>query len=121
MRLIAPILFLAACLAPPALAGVFPTRCVQEPAPLSDFLNYTLFVTVPTTGYHFALVGTRVKKNVVRIAVHYRIDPGLHGDVIQTHRIKFTLLAPHFPTFYRAAFNGRKPCPPKVILGPEPA
>lgn len=102
-----------------AVAETFPTRCVQESGSISDFLNYSLYITVPTTGYDFSLVRTRVKKDVVNIFVKYTLEPGLHGDILQTHRIRFTLIAPHFASRYTVTANGRRLGRPKDIVQPR--
>jgi hypothetical protein len=117
VRVAAFFLVLAALGMASATAAVFSTRCVRDAGPISDFLTYSLFVTVPTTGYHFKLLGTQVKNGVVKVELSSRLDPGLHGQVVMTHRIRFTLIAPRFASRYTVTVNGRSQGAARPILG----
>jgi len=95
--------------------GPLSATCRQNPVMPSDFLTYTLSVTFPTTGYTMTLTGTRLHGQVVDVAVHYTLAPGLHGDVVTTEKVKFTMIAPKFPKFFTVTANGKLLGGAKVI------
>ncbi len=85
------------------------------PNPPSDFINYTLNLTFPTTGYTLKLVSVSFNQNPVVIRVRYTLAPGPVGDIVTYHSVKFSQIAPHFPSTYIVYANGVKLGPAKKI------
>jgi hypothetical protein len=86
------------------------------PKPPSDFINYTLTLTFPTTGYTLTLLGTSLNQSTVNIRVQYTLAPGPVGDIVTYHSVQFTEIAPRFPTYYIVTANGKLLGPPKKII-----
>ncbi|MGA2052332.1 MAG: hypothetical protein ABSH19_03365 [Opitutales bacterium] len=85
------------------------------PNPPSDFINYTLTLTFPTTGYTLSLLGTTLNHSTVNIRVRYTLAPGPVGDIVTYHSVKFSQIAPRFPAFFIVTANGKLLGPPKKI------
>ncbi len=115
-RLCALLALALLALAPAAPAAAIPGPshpvCTSSiPGHASDFLNYTLTLTFPTTGYHLSLLGTTLNKDTVNISVHYTLDPGAHGQIVMPLSVKFVQIAPRLPSKFTVVANG-------VLLGP---
>jgi len=117
--------FLALAPSAPAATGPGPyssgTCTSAIPNPPSDFINYTLSLQFPTTGYTLTLLNVTFNKNPVVIRVHYTLAPGPVGDIVTTHSVKFSQIAPHVPTTYVVIANGVKLGPRKKITAASPS